>query len=42
MASVRLTEAQLCWPNFMKDFADACKAMLPFVEFAARALGLEP
>jgi uncharacterized protein (TIGR02453 family) len=42
VASVTLTEAQVCSPRFMRDFAAACKAMLPLVEFTTRALGLEP
>jgi len=41
VASVGLTEAQVCGPDFMRDFAAACRAMLPLVEFATRALGLE-
>ncbi len=40
-ASAGLTEAQVCGPNFMKDFANACKAMMPPVQFTTRALGLE-
>jgi uncharacterized protein (DUF2461 family) len=42
VASVALTEAQVCGPRFMRDFATACRAMLPLVEFTTRALGLEP
>jgi uncharacterized protein (TIGR02453 family) len=42
VASVGLTEAKVCGPKFMQDFVAACKAMLPLVEFATRALGLEP
>ncbi len=42
MASVGMTEAQLCGPKFMRDFVAACKTMLPLVEFTTRALGLEP
>jgi len=41
-ASAGLTEAQVCGPKFMRDFVSACRAMLPLVEFTARALGLEP
>jgi len=42
VASVGLTEAQVCDPRLMRDFAVACGAMLPLVEFTTRALGLEP
>jgi uncharacterized protein (TIGR02453 family) len=42
VASVGLTEAQVCGPKFMRDFAAACRAMLPLVEFTTRALGLQP
>ena len=41
-ASVGLTEAQVCGPRFMGDFAAASRAMLPLVEFTTRALGFEP
>jgi uncharacterized protein (TIGR02453 family) len=42
VASVGLTEAQVCGPRFMRDFVAACRTMLPLVEFTTRALGLEP
>jgi uncharacterized protein (TIGR02453 family) len=42
VASVGLTEAQVCGPKFLQDFVAACKAMLPLVEFTTWALGLEP
>jgi len=42
VASVGLTEAQVCSTRFMWDFAAACRAMLPLVEFTTRALGLQP
>jgi uncharacterized protein (TIGR02453 family) len=42
VASVGLTEAQVCGTNFMRDFAAACRTLLPLVEFTTRALGLEP
>ena len=42
VASVGLAEAQVCGPKFMRDFAAACRTMLPLVEFTTRALGLEP
>ena len=41
VASVGLTEAQVCGPRLMGDFVTACRTMLPLVEFATRALGLE-
>ncbi len=42
VASVGLTEVQVCRPKFIYDFAAACRSMLPLVEFTTRALGLEP
>ena len=42
VASVGLTEAQVCSSKFIRDFAAACRTMLPLVEFTTRALGLEP
>ena len=42
VASVGLTETQVCGTNFMRDFAAACRTMLPLVQFTTRALGLEP
>ena len=42
VASVGLTEAQVCGSKFMRDFVAACKTMLPLVQFTTRALGLEP
>ncbi len=41
VASAGLTEAQVCGPRLMRDFAAACRAMLPLVEFTTRALGFE-
>ena len=41
VASVGFSEAQVCGPRFMRDFAAASRAMLPLVEFTTRALGLE-
>ncbi len=41
VASVGLTEAQICGPRLMRDFVAACKTMLPLVEFTTRALGLD-
>ncbi len=42
VASVNLTEAQVCSPQLMRDFSAACRAMLPLVDFTTRALGFEP
>jgi uncharacterized protein (TIGR02453 family) len=42
IASVELTEAQICGPGFMQDYAAACRSMLPLVEFTTKALGFEP
>src|SRR5271167_4005877 len=33
VASVALAEAQVCGPKFMRDFAAACRTMVPLVEF---------
>jgi uncharacterized protein (TIGR02453 family) len=41
VASVGLTEEQVCGPKLMRDFAAACRRMLPLVEFTTRALRLE-
>jgi len=40
VASVALSEEQLCGPRFMREFVAACKTMLPLVEFTTRVLGL--
>jgi len=42
VASVELTEAQVCGHRFMQDFVAACREIQPLVEFTTRALGLEP
>ncbi|MBZ5563702.1 MAG: DUF2461 domain-containing protein [Acidobacteriia bacterium] len=42
VASVGLTEAQVCEPELMRDFVIACRTMVPLVEFTTSALGLEP
>lgn len=42
VASAALTEAQVCGPRLMRDFAAECRTMRPLVDFTARALGLEP
>ena len=42
VASVGLTEAQVCSRQLVRDFVAACRTMLPLVEFTTRALGLEP
>jgi uncharacterized protein (TIGR02453 family) len=41
VASVSLTDEQLCSPKLMKDFAAACGKLNPLVEFTTRALGLK-
>ena len=41
VASVELTEAQVCSPKFMGEFTAACRTMLPLVEFTTKALGLK-
>ena len=41
VATVGLTEAQVCGTRFMREFAMACRTMLPLVEFTTTALGLQ-
>jgi uncharacterized protein (TIGR02453 family) len=41
VASVALTEEQVCSPTLMRDFTAACRTMKPLVEFATKALGLK-
>ncbi len=41
VASVAFSERQVCGPAFMRDFAAACRGMVPLVEFTAKALGLK-
>jgi uncharacterized protein (TIGR02453 family) len=41
VASVALSDRQVCGPAFMRDFAAACRAMVPLVEFTTEALGLK-
>jgi uncharacterized protein (TIGR02453 family) len=41
VASVVLTEEQVCGTTFMKEFTAACRTMRPLVEFTAKALGLK-
>lgn len=41
VASVALTEEQICGERFMRDFTAACRKMLPLVEFTTRAVGLK-
>ncbi len=41
VASVVLTEEQVCGPKLMRDFTAACRTMTPLVEFATLALGLK-
>ena len=40
VASVELTEREVCRPDFPRRFEKACRQMLPLVEFLSRALGL--
>lgn len=40
VASEAFTDKQVCSPNFMRDFTDACRSMLPLVKFTTEALGL--
>ncbi len=40
VASVAMSEEQVCSPQFMKAFNAACRTMLPLVEFTTKALGL--
>jgi uncharacterized protein (TIGR02453 family) len=41
VASAGFTKAQACGSGFMRDFAAACRTMMPLVEFMTWALGLE-
>lgn len=41
IASVALTDEQICAANFMRAFTTACRGMVPLVEFTTKALGLE-
>lgn len=41
VTSVALTDEQVCAPAFMRDFATACRRMMPLVEFTTAALGLK-
>jgi uncharacterized protein (TIGR02453 family) len=41
VASLALSEAQVCSPRFMREFTSACRTMMPLVEFTTRALGLK-
>lgn len=41
IASVELSEEQICDKKFMRDFAAACRKMSPLVEFTTKALGLK-
>jgi uncharacterized protein (TIGR02453 family) len=41
VASVALTEEQVCSPTLMRDFTKACRTMRPLVEFTTKALGLK-
>jgi len=41
VASVALTEDQICSEKLMRDFVSACRKMSPLVEFTTKALGLK-
>ena len=41
VASVALSEEQVCGPRLFRDYTAACRAMLPLVEFTTKALGLK-
>jgi len=41
VASVELSEKQICGAKCMRDFAMACREMTPLVEFTTKALGLK-
>jgi uncharacterized protein (TIGR02453 family) len=40
LASVELSEEQVCGPNFMAEFLAACRKLSPLVGFLSHALGL--
>lgn len=40
ITSVSFSERQVCGPNFLLDFASACRRMSPLVEFLTEAVGL--
>ncbi len=41
VASVAFSDTQVCGPAFLRDFAAACRAMVPLVEFTTKALGFK-
>ncbi len=41
VTSAALTEEQVCGPTLMKEFAAACRKMMPLVEFTTKALRLK-
>ncbi len=41
VASVELSEQQICGAKLMQDFSAACRKMTPLVEFTTKALGLK-
>jgi len=41
VASVALSEEQICGAKLMRDFVAACRKMSPLVEFTSKALGLK-
>jgi uncharacterized protein (TIGR02453 family) len=41
VASVAFPDRKTCGPAFIRDFASACRGMVPLVEFTACAMGLK-
>jgi hypothetical protein len=41
VASVALSEGQICGAKLMRDFVSACRKLSPLVEFTTKALGLK-
>ena len=41
VASIELSEKQICGAKCMQDFAGACRKMAPLVEFTTKALGFK-
>ena len=41
VAAIAFADKQVCGAAFMRDFAAACRAMTPLVEFTTKALGLK-
>jgi hypothetical protein len=41
VASVAFPDRKICGPAFIRDFASACRGMVPLVEFPTYAMGLK-